>query len=72
MCKTRSKTIYEQFFISEAFAAILIEDFGYQPNEKIDLRNILTNIMKWSILHLFCNYINKQILNAKQTDTGKR
>jgi hypothetical protein len=46
MCKTRSKTIYEQFFISEAFAAILIEDFGYQQNEKIDVRNILANIMK--------------------------
>jgi hypothetical protein len=45
MCKTRSKTIYEQFFISEAFAAILIEDFGYKPNDKVDVKRFMANIM---------------------------
>ena len=46
LCKTRLKTIYEQFFISEAFAAILVEDFGYKQNDKIDVRNFMANIMK--------------------------
>ncbi len=45
MCKTRSKTIYEQFFISEAFTAILMEDFGYKPNDKLDVRHFMANIV---------------------------
>lgn len=40
-CKNRMKNIYEQFYISKTFEAILLEDFAYKGILKVTLSDIV-------------------------------